>query len=65
MASTNITSVDNHFEHHPPGTMQPKLQPSKEDTIVINLSMGLTLPSNKLPYTVNVAAIVAGRRVDQ
>ena len=65
MASTNITSVDNHFEHHPPGTMQPNLRPSKEKTIGFNLSMGSTLPGNKLPDTVNAAAMVVGSRVDQ
>ena len=65
MASTNITSVDDHFEHYPRWTMQPNLRPLIEETIGFNLSMGLTLPGNKSPDTVNAAAMVAGRRVDQ
>ena len=65
MAWTNITSVDDHFEHHPPRTMQPNLRPSIEETIGFNLSMGSTLPGNTSPDTVNSAAMVAGRRVDQ
>lgn len=65
MASTNITSVDDHFEHHPPRTMQPNLWPSIEETIGFNLSMGSTLPNNTSPDTVNLAAMAAGRRVDQ
>ena len=65
MASTNITSVDDYFKHHPPRTMQPNLRPSIEEASGFNLSMGSTLPGNKSPDTVNAAAMVAGRRVDQ
>jgi len=65
MAWTNITPVDDHFEHHPPRTMQPNLRPSIEEAIGFNLSMGSTLPGNTSPDTVNSAAMVAGRRVDQ
>ena len=65
MVLTNITTVDDHFEHHPPRTMQPNLQPSKEKTTNFNLSWGLIPLGNNLPDTVNSDAMVAGRRVGQ
>ena len=46
MASTNITSVNDHSEHLTPKMGQPNLRPSKEETIGFNLSMGSTLPGN-------------------
>ena len=65
MALTNITSVDDHSEHLTPRMVKPNLRPLKEEIIGFNLSMGLTLPCNNSPDTVNAAAMVAGRRVDQ
>ena len=65
MASTNITPVNNHYKHYPPGFMQPNLRPSIEEAIGFNLGLDSTLPGNISPYTANASARVAGRRVGQ
>ena len=65
MAWTNITLFDDHFEHHPPITMQPNIRPSIEEASSFNLGLGSTLPGNSSPYKANAAAMVAGRRVGQ
>ena len=62
MALTNITSVDNHFEALSPRSMRKNIRPSIEEVIGFNFGWGSTLLGNNLPYRVNKAAMVAGRR---